>query len=146
MHWTSVWGEEFKKWKGEQPAGVETTIDPSAEGFSQRAIGREYMQEAPKERDGSVIIAPRQFLLAVTYDKGSSCRGGSIMKVVLSDADVDYIGDLRMRYSRSKSAAVRKRLLQEYNSFLDGCSARIQESCRGRLGSDCHSSPYNKSL
>ncbi len=65
------------------------------------------------------------------------------MKVVLSDADVDYIRDLRMRYSQSKSAVVRKRLLQEYKSFLDGCSVAIQESYRGRLGGDCYS---NKSL
>lgn len=57
---------EFKRWK-RPAAGVAVTFDPSQPGSFRSAAA--FLEEVPLETDGSVIVPPQQFLLAITQER-----------------------------------------------------------------------------
>lgn len=57
---------DFKRWKKPGP-GVTLIIDPSHKGFYREAI--QFLEDVPRETDGSVIIKPDEFLLALTKER-----------------------------------------------------------------------------
>ncbi len=61
-------GNEFKRWK-QTPAGAALQIDPAAAGFSFKQVGDQYLENAPMENDGSVLMQPKTFLLGITAEK-----------------------------------------------------------------------------
>ncbi len=61
-------GSEFKRWKKPAP-GAELTIDPSAEDFSLAALAKDYLENVPLQADGSVVLAPKAFLLGITMER-----------------------------------------------------------------------------
>ena len=64
-------GDEFKRWNdlggGDDSGEVELIIDPSTKDFFRRLSGK-FLVDAERERDGSVILAPHAFLLALTKE------------------------------------------------------------------------------
>jgi dCTP deaminase len=61
-------GDEFKRWKTQAP-GAELIIDPSAPSFSLRAIAEHHMEPVPFEQDGSILLRPKEFILAITRER-----------------------------------------------------------------------------
>ena len=57
---------DFKRWK-KPGKGVSLIIDPSQSGFYRDAA--DFLEDAPREPDGSVIIYPNEFLLALTKER-----------------------------------------------------------------------------
>lgn len=57
---------DFKRWRKTGP-GVSLIIDPSQKGFYRDAIA--FLEDVPRQIDGSVVIGPDEFLLALTRER-----------------------------------------------------------------------------
>lgn len=63
-------GADFKLWNSPGTAkGIEFSIDPFHEEFNYNELAAQYLANAITEKDGSVIIAPGEFLLNMTREK-----------------------------------------------------------------------------
>ena len=60
-------GNEFKRWK-QQPAGINITIDPAQPNLL-RNLAAQYLEDVPRENDGSIVMRPRDFVLALTHER-----------------------------------------------------------------------------
>lgn len=61
-------GSEFKRWKTPAP-GAQLTIDPSAAEFSLAGLAKDHMEPVPLDRDGSLVLNPREFVLGITRER-----------------------------------------------------------------------------
>jgi dCTP deaminase len=61
-------GDEFKRWRAPVP-GYSGAIDPSAHGYDYNTIATSFLEPYPTESDGSVILAPQQFMLGITHER-----------------------------------------------------------------------------
>jgi dCTP deaminase len=61
-------GSEFTRWKPPRRKGAAFSIDPSAPDFYPE-FASEYQERIPLESDGSVVIKPRDFVLALTRER-----------------------------------------------------------------------------
>lgn len=61
-------GDEFKRWKSPPGEGIEIVVDPSQSGLFTN-LATQFLEDVPRESDGSVIIAPRAFMLALTRER-----------------------------------------------------------------------------
>jgi dCTP deaminase len=61
-------GAEFKRWKPAPPGGFELVIDPANEDFRFENAAP-FLEDLELEKDGSVILRPRDFLLAITEER-----------------------------------------------------------------------------
>src|SRR5207244_1399540 len=59
---------EFKRWKSPSDPGISVTVDPSQPGFF-RDLAEQFLEEVTREQDGSVIIQPRELVLALTRER-----------------------------------------------------------------------------
>lgn len=57
---------DFKRWK-KPGKGVSLIIDPSQSGFYRDAAS--FLEDVPRESDGSVVVHPNEFLLALTKER-----------------------------------------------------------------------------
>lgn len=63
-------GANFKQWSSPGSAkGIEFSIDPFHAEFNYNELASQYLTTANTEKDGSVIIAPGEFLLNMTHEK-----------------------------------------------------------------------------
>lgn len=60
--------DDFKQWKSPAGAGISISVDPSqADWF--RNLATHFLEESPRENDGSVLIQPGQLILALTHER-----------------------------------------------------------------------------
>jgi dCTP deaminase len=61
--------KEFRRWKLAVRAGLEVVVDPSAEGYDFPSIAEEHTEVIALEPDGSIILRPGDFVLAITAER-----------------------------------------------------------------------------
>lgn len=60
-------GTDFKRWKAPGQPGIGLFIDAAHPGYFQTAA--QLLEDVPRENDGSVIVQPGDFLLALTAER-----------------------------------------------------------------------------
>lgn len=60
-------GTDFKRWKAPGRPGIGLFIDAAHPGYFQTAA--QLLEDVPRENDGSVIVQPGDFLLALTAER-----------------------------------------------------------------------------
>jgi dCTP deaminase len=60
--------KEFKRWKAPPSPAISIIVDPSQKG-SLADLAAQFLEDIPLESDGSVLIRPQEFLLALTHER-----------------------------------------------------------------------------
>lgn len=59
---------EFKRWRLPQGKGINITVDASQPGLL-ATLAPHFLEDVPRESDGSILIPPGGFVLALTHER-----------------------------------------------------------------------------